>query len=140
MQQSFYEVKQQYDTQREQSDIIYRCFMSKNTHDLDKIITEIKNLTLAEFPQASKRLRKMMDRTETSHSRIAKHAMLLFGLYLTPQYAKKLVDESLVDPQRFQYYYKYHLPQLCQDHLNGKPKVDSLQAFVEEARTRYIII
>ncbi len=140
MQQSFYEVKQQYDIQREQSDIIYRCFMSKNTQDLDKIITEIKNLTLAEFPQASKRLRKMMDRAETSHSRIAKHAMLLFGLYLTPQYAKKLVDESLVDPQRFQYYYQYHLPQLCQDHLNGKPKVDSLQAFVEEARTRYIII
>ena len=140
MQRSFYEVKQQYDTQREQSDIIYRCFMSKNTQDLDKIITEIKNLTLAEFPQASKRLRKMMDRAETSHSRIAKHAMLLFGLYLTPQYAKKLVDESLVDPQRFQYYYQYHLPQLCQDHLNGKPKVDSLQAFVEEARTRYIII
>ena len=140
MQQSFYEVKQQYDTQREQSDIIYRCFMSKNTQDLDKIITEIKNLTLAEFPQASKRLRKMMDRAETSHSRIAKHAMLLFGLYLTPQYAKKLVDDSLVDPQRFQYYYQYHLPQLCQDHLNGKPRVDSLQAFVEEARTRYIII
>ena len=140
MQRSFYEVKQQYDTQREQSDIIYRCFMSKNTRDLDKIITEIKNLTLAEFPQASKRLRKMMDRAETSHSRIAKHAMLLFGLYLTPTYAKKLVDESLVDPQRFQYYYQYHLPQLCQDHLNGKPKVDSLQAFVEEARTRYIII
>ncbi len=140
MQRSFYEVKQQYDTQREQSDIIYRCFMSKNTQDLDKIITEIKNLTLAEFPQASKRLRKMMDRAETSHSRIAKHAMLLFGLYLTPQYAKKLVDDSLVDPQRFQYYYQYHLPQLCQDHLNGKPRVDSLQAFVEEARTRYIII
>ena len=82
----------------------------------------------------------MMERAETGDSRIAKHAMLLFGLYLTPAYAKKLVDDALVDPQRFQYYYQYHLPQLCQDHLNSKPRVDSLQAFVEEARTRYIII
>ena len=140
MQQSFYEVKQQYDTQQEEADIIYKCFMSKDTRELDKIIKEIKDLTLAEFPQASKRLRDMMDRTAHGDSRIAKHGLLLFGLYLTPMYAKKLVDESLVDPQRFQYYYQYHLPQLCQDHLNGKPRVDSLQAFVEEARTRYIII
>ena len=81
-----------------------------------------------------------MDRTAHGDSRIAKHALLLFGLYLTPMYAKKLVDESLVDPHRFTYYYQQHLPQLCQDHLNGKPRVDSLQAFVEEARTRYIII
>ena len=140
MQQSFYEVKQQYDAQREKADILYRCFMSKDTRDLNKILQEIKNLTLAEFPQASKRLRAMMERAETGDSRIAKHAMLLFGLYLTPTYAKKLVDDALVDPQRFQYYYQYHLPLLCQDHLNGKPRVDSLQAFVEEARTRYIII
>jgi len=140
MQQSFYEVKQQYDTQREEADVIYKCFMSKDTRELDKIIKEIKDLTLAEFPQASKRLRDMMDRTAHGDSRIAKHALLLFGLYLTPMYAKKLVDESLVDPHRFTYYYQQHLPQLCQDHLNGKPRVDSLQAFVEEARTRYIII
>ena len=72
--------------------------------------------------------------------RVAKHGALLFGLYLTPKYANKLVQEARVEPQRFREYYTNHLPQMCRDHLNGKARFDSMQAFVEEARVRYIII
>ncbi len=140
MQQSFYEEKQNLDKKRQQADVIYKCFMDTNTDTLDTILREIKDITLAEFPQASERLRKMLNRALQDKSRVAKHGALLFGLFLTPEYANRLVKEVRVDPKRFTYYYTKHLPTMCQDHLNGKPKFDSLQAFVEEARVRYIII
>lgn len=140
MQTSFYEEKQQLDKKRESADVIYRSFMDKNTHCLDNIIREIKDLTLAEFPQSSNRLRKMLQRALEDKSRVAKHAAMLFGLYLTPNYANKLLQEAQVDPQRFSIFYQHHLPQMCQAHLNGQNKFDSLQAFVEEVRTIYIII
>ena len=140
MQTSFYEEKQQLDKKREEADAIYRAFMDKNTQCVDNIIREIRDLTLAEFTQASNRLRKMLQRALEDKSRVAKHAAMLFGLYLTPDYANKLLQEAKVDPQRFSAYYQHHLPQMCQNHLNGKSKFDSMQAFVEEARTAYIII
>ena len=140
MQTSFYEEKQQLDKKREEADVIYRAFMDKNTQCVDNIIREIRDLTLAEFTQASNRLRKMLQRALEDKSRVAKHAAMLFGLYLTPDYANKLLQEAKVDPQRFSAYYQHHLPQMCQNHLNGKSKFDSMQAFVEEARTAYIII
>ena len=140
MQTSFYEEIQQLDKKREEADVIYRAFMDKNTQCVDNIIREIRDLTLAEFTQASNRLRKMLQRALEDKSRVAKHAAMLFGLYLTPDYANKLLQEAKVDPQRFSAYYQHHLPQMCQNHLNGKSKFDSMQAFVEEARTAYIII
>ena len=48
--------------------------------------------------------------------------------------ANKLVKESKVDPARFRCYYTKHLPNMCQDHLNGKPRFDSMQAFVEASK------
>lgn len=140
MQQSFYEEKQALDKQRESADLLYKCFMADDTNVLNTVIREIRDLTLAEFPNSSERLRSMLNRALDDKSRIAKHGALLFGLYLTPGYANKLVQEGKVEPMRFRYYYTHHLPEMCQNHLNGKAKFDSLQAFVEEARVRYIII
>ena len=137
---SFYEEKQMIDKNRENTDVIYKAFMDKDTAVLDHMIKEIRDLTVAEFPQASNRLRDMINRALEDKSRVAKHGVLLFGLYLTPNYANKLLQEAKVDPTRFREYYTKHLGQMCQHHLNGKAKFDSMQAFVEEARTRYIII
>ena len=138
--QSIYDEKDELERKRQESDLIYNCFMNKDETKLNKTIKEIYDLTIAEFPQASKRFRTMIERSMSDKPRVAKHAVLLFGLYLTPIYAQRLVSESKVDVNRFQYYYQYHLPQLCQSHLNGEEKVDSLQAFVEEARIRYVIL
>lgn len=140
MQQSFYDEKQSLDKQRQSADMLYRCFMDSDTSTVDTAIREIRDLTLAEFTSASERLRNMLNRAIEDKSRVAKHGALLFGLYLTPNYANKLVQEARVEPHRFREYYTKHLPQMCQDHLNGKARFDSMQAFVEEARVRYIII
>jgi len=140
MQRSFYDIKDEEDTKREESDFLYNCFMCKNTGVIDTALKEIRDLTYAEFPQVSKRLKTMLDRAIKDNCRIAKHGALLFGLYLTPKYTDKLIRESRVDPLKFRYYIQQHLAPMCQQHLNGEEKMDSLQAFVEEARTRYIIL
>ena len=140
MEKSFYEEKRALDKQRENADVMYKAFMDKDTTVLDTMIKELKDLTMAEFPNSSNRLRDMLTRCMEDKSRVAKHGALLFGLYLTPEYANKLVRDARVDPTRFRNYYTQHLGQMCQDHLNGKAKYDSMQAFVEEARVRYIII
>ena len=80
MQQSFYDEKQQIDKQRESADVIYKCFMSSDPTTLHTIIKEIRDLTLAEFPSGSERLRAMINRALDGDSRIAKHGALLFGL------------------------------------------------------------
>ena len=137
---SIYDQKDVLEQQRMHSDLIYQCLMSKDETVLNKTIQDIYDLTVAEFPNASKRFRTIMSRVISDHPRVAKHAVLMFGLYLTPTYAQRLVTEAKVDVHRFQYFYMYNLPKLCNDHLNGTEKVDSLQAFVEEIRIQYIII
>ncbi len=139
MQRSFYDLKDEEDATHEETDFLYNCFMCKNTTVVDTALTEIRDLTFAEFPQMSSRLKTMLDRAIKDDCRIAKHGALLFGLYLTPKYVQKLINESRVDPQKFTLY-MHHLAIMCQNHLNGEDKMDSLQAFVEEARVNYIIL
>ena len=117
MQQSFYDAKQTLDKQREGADMIYKCFMDSDTTTVDTAIREIRDLTIAEFTGASERLRNMLNRAIEDKSRVAKHGALLFGLYLTPKYANKLVKEARVEPQRFREYYTNHLPQMCRMSL-----------------------
>jgi hypothetical protein len=139
MQKSLYELKDEEDERRRQSDFIYHCFTSKDTTELNKAIRNIRDLTLAEFPQGSKLMREMFERVINSDCRSAKHATLLFGLYLTPQYVSKIVGGAEVDPSVFKEYME-ELTNLCHNHLNGEANFDSLQAFVEQARTTYEIL
>lgn len=140
MQRSFYDLKDEEDGRREDSDFLYNCFMSKNTDVLNTALQEIKDLTCAEFTQISKRFKGVFERAIQDECRIAKHGALLFGIYLTPKYVEKLIRENRVDPQKFQYFIQIHLAPMCQQHLNGEKRMDSMQAFVEEARMRYIIM
>lgn len=135
--QSMYDVAESYENVRIKSDIIYNAFMNKDSTDLDNMLKEILEITNKKFPNMSKRFTEMTQMAITDKSRIAKHALLLFGLYLTPDYAKTLVTPvPKVNPQKFQQFYMYILPDICQKHLNGH--FTSLQEFVEYARPAYI--
>lgn len=140
MQRSFYDLKDEEDKLHEDSDFLYNCFMSKNTVTLNTALKEIRDITYAEFPKISKRWKNILERAINDECRIAKHGALLFGIYLTPSYVEKLIRESRVNPQKMQYFIQVHLAPMCQQHLNGEEKMDSMQAFVEEARMRYIIM
>lgn len=136
-QQSMYDMAQSYENVKMQSDAIYNAFMNKDSTELDKMLKEILDITNKKFPDLSGRFKEMTTLTLNDNSRVAKHALLLFGLYLTPEYAQSLVSPTpKVDPNKFKHFYMYVLPDLCQKHLNGH--FTSLQEFVEYTRPAYI--
>ena len=135
--QSLYDVAESYEKVKRDSDAIYNAFMNKDPTDLNKMLKEIIDITLNKFPDLSSRFKEMAELTLKDKSRVAKHGMLLFGLYLTPEYAKTLVHPvPKVNPHKFQEFYNKILPEICQQHLNGH--FTSIQEFVEYARPAYI--
>lgn len=139
MNQSIYDVATGYEELKTKSDVIYDAFMNRDTTNLDKMLSEIKEITEKKYPELSNRYKELTERTVCDSVRVAKHGMLLFGLYMTPEYAKTLVTPTpKVNPVKFELFYRTELPVLCNKLLNGV--FSSLQEFVENARTIYIII
>lgn len=138
MSESIYDVFEAHDLQRMESDVLYKAFFHRDTSELDKMIDEIIRITKTNISGLSKTYHELSERTMNDDARISKHAYLLFGLYLTPEYAKTLLEpKPIVNPVRFRHFYTVELPKLCNQWLNGV--FMSLQEFVEEARTVYVI-
>jgi hypothetical protein len=138
MSESIYDLFEAHDFQRMESDVLYKAFFHRDTSELDKMIDEIIRITKTNISGLSKTYYELSERTMNDDARISKHAYLLFGLYLTPEYAKTLLEpKPIVNPVRFRHFYTVELPKLCNQWLNGV--FMSLQEFVEEARTVYVI-
>lgn len=138
MTESIYDVFERQENQRLESDVLYRAFFDRDASTLNKMISEIMDKTNNDITGLSTTYHALSKRTLTDDARIAKHAYLLFGLYLTPAYAQSLITPNpIVNPVRFNHFYTIELPQLCNKWLNGV--FTSLQEFVEEARTIYVI-
>lgn len=138
MTESMYDVFERHESQRMEADVIYKAFFHRDTTELDKMVDEIIRITKSTIPGLSKTYHELSERTLNDDARISKHAYLLFGLYLTPEYAKTLMEPNpMVNPVRFHYFYTIELPNLCNKWFNGV--FTSLQEFVEEARTVYVI-
>ena len=136
---SMYEACEEYDAQRMKADLLLRVFWSEGTEEIDKINREIMEITQQRFPTISARFQALSQRTLTDNARSAKHAYLLFGLYLTPEYAQTLVHPTpQVDPTKFGIFYTEKLPALCNGLLTGV--YASLAEFVEIARSSYILL
>lgn len=139
MSRSMYEVCEDYDAQRMKADLLLRVFWSESTEEIDKINQEIMEITQRRFPTISARFKALSQRTLSDTARSAKHAYLLFGLYLTPEYAQTLVRPTpKVNPTKFGIFYTEKLPTLCNDLLTGV--YASLAEFVEIARSEYILL
>ena len=137
MAQSMYDVAEHYEKHKMEADVLYDAFMNKDTTKLNKMCKEILDMVNAKHPSLSEGFKKYTELTLVDNARISKHALLLFGLYLTPEYAKSLVTPvPKVDVNKFQTYYSQILPTICQQHLNGH--FTSLQEFVEYAIQAYI--
>lgn len=128
---------------RMKSDLIYRILMSKDTSELDKILTTFRQQSLDEFPNISNVFKvqtsKALAKSENYH-RIAKHGLFFFYLWMKPEYAQRLCSSAnpKVDPVKFQLFYTEYLPKSCQALLQSK--ITTLQAFVERVRTEYVTL
>jgi hypothetical protein len=71
-------------------------------------------------------------------SRVAKHGLFFFGLYLCPKFAESMVKpKPQLNPYKFKKFYETVLPKYFNQLLNGE--ITSLQKFVEEVRAEYIM-
>ena len=121
-----------------ESDIIYNILISRDTDLLDKLLNEILNIVKQSHPNLSKRFTNISNRCIIDKSRIAKHGMFFFGIYLVPKFAESLIKPNpKVNPFKFKIFYEKILPKYCNQLLNGE--ITSLQKFVEEIRAEYII-
>lgn len=121
-----------------ESDLIYNILISRDTELLDKLLQEILDFAKQSHPKLSKRFHTITDRCISDKSRIAKHGLFFFGIYLVPKFAESLVKpEPRVNPFKFKNFYETVLPKYCTQLLNGQ--ITSLQKFVEEIRAEYIM-
>ena len=121
-------------------DLIYRVMMSKDTTELDKILQTFRETTLKQYSNISEMFRVQTKKTiegKEHYSRIAKHGLFFFYLWMNPTYAQTLCSAPtpLVDPLKFERFYKTDLPNACQELL--QTRITTLQAFVERVRTAY---
>ena len=134
MDTNIYDLYQFEEQKKMESDLIYRILMNKDVTELDKMLKEVVN----NRKDQSDRFNKMTSRCLSDDSRIAKHGLFFFCLYLDPAFAKSMLfPEPKLNPYKFKIFYETILPKKCNDLLNGN--INSLQRFVEEIRTEYII-
>ena len=134
MDNNIYDLYQYEEQKKMQSDIIYNILMNKDVTELDKMLKQVVDSR----KDQSDRFKRMTSRCLSDNSRIAKHGLFFFCLYLDPAFAKSMLfPEPRLNPYKFKVFYEQVLPKKCNDLLNGN--INSLQRFVEEIRTEYII-
>ncbi|MAT62898.1 MAG: hypothetical protein CL881_03775 [Dehalococcoidia bacterium] len=138
MSTTLYDLASANEQKKIESDIIYNILMNKETTLLDRLLTEIIDTTKKNHTDMSKRYHSMTERCIKDNSRIAKHGLFFFGLYLCPTFAESLIKpDPKVNPIKFSIFYNTILPQACTKLLNGE--YSCLQEFVEDIRLQYVI-
>ena len=135
MENNIYDLYQYEEDKKMQSDIIYNIMMNKDMTVLNSMLEKVVH---SRFGMQSNRFKTITSRCLSDTSRIAKHGLFFFSLYLDPEFAKSMLfPEPKLNPYKFKIFYEQILPKKCNDLLNGN--ITSLQRFVEEIRTEYII-
>ena len=138
MTETLYDLYQVEEQKRIESDIIYNILISRDTTLLDKLLSEILSESKQSHPGLSKRFDQITSRCLSDNSRVAKHGLFFFGLYLCPKFAESMVKpEPKLNPFKFKKFYETVLPKYFNQLLNGE--ITSLQKFVEEVRAEYIM-
>lgn len=138
MSATLYDIAGAHEQTKIQSDLIYNVLMNRNTTLIDRLLKEIIDIVKSNHTGLSKRFQDMTERCINDKSRIAKHGLFFFGLYLCPTFAQGLVSpDPKVNPVKFTIFYNTVLPKACNKLLNGD--YSCLQEFVEDIRLEYVV-
>ena len=131
---SIYNAFQEVEKDRDRCDIIRKVLFAADMTLLGTLLLKLHSMV--EKGNFSERWRQMWERLSTDNVRISKHAMLFFGIYLSPEFAESFIrPKPLVNPNRFRQFHATTLHVNCQKLLNGE--FISLQGFVEVTRHKY---
>lgn len=135
---TIYDAYSKVESQRSKSDIIYRVLFSRNVDELHELLRKLLEFVREDLTGFSSRFEKMVLRVMEDSNRVAKHAMLFFGIFLNFKFAASFIKPTpLVNPNKFKHFHDHILPVNAQRLLNGK--YISLQEFTEITRANYIM-
>lgn len=137
---SIYEQHAHYERLKMKGDLIYRVFMQKDTTELNQLLQAMIDIVTKKYPNLSDRFHTYVKRTiseDKADVRCAKHALLLFGMSMTPEFVTSLVaDDPQIPPEKMKQFFENRLPGLCDQLLNGI--FSSMQEFIENVRIEYV--
>ena len=121
---------------REKQDLLYHIINNNEAKTLDDICERIATFVLNKYPDASLRLKNMLQKVKQSDDRIGKHSLVFFALQQEPECREIFLPETpRVPPEKFQHFVDKELPALVKKLTNGA--FTSLRAFAEDTRWTY---
>jgi len=127
------------ENKREKKDLLYHIINNTDAKTLDDICDHICNQVLQKYPNASLRLKQMLQKTVQTNDRIGKHALVFFALYQEPETRKLFTEDTpRVPPEKFKRFIDEELPPLIEKLTDGA--FTSLRAFTEDTRWTYVTL
>ena len=93
---------------------------------------------IKERPNNSKRMQEMLNIALNDRNRLLKHSLIFFALQLEPWAVKYFMEDNKSPPEKISNFVSNDLKTAIELLLKGS--FTSLQAFVEDARWRYITL
>lgn len=128
---------------RQSKDLLYNVFMNSDTKELQKTtILFVKNIKESDRfsgdNKMSKRMERMLDVAVSDNNRLLKHSLILFALQMENWAVKYFMDDNKSPPEKVSQFVSQDLKEAVNLLLKGS--YTSLQAFVEDARWRYVTL
>jgi hypothetical protein len=122
---------------RTEADAILHMLQSEDTAALDACLQTLRDHLLVDFPGSTPRFKKTIDQTITSQDRSAKHALLFFGLYTSPEWCKMVLKTHRIPVAKFKRFYESSLKEGSQQLLDNT--LVCIQEYIEHVRTEYYL-
>ena len=138
-----YNQAEKIESERRKKDLLYNVFMNPEPTDLQNTVEFfVKNIkTSGRFSddnKMSKRMQRMLDVTVSDNNRLLKHSLILFALQMENWAVKYFMDDNKSPPEKVSQFVSVDLKETVNLLLKGS--YTSLQAFVEDARWRYVTL
>lgn len=128
---------------RQSKDLLYNVFMNSDTEELQKTtVLFAKNIKESDRfsgdNKMSKRMERMLDVAVSDSNRLLKHSLILFALQMENWAVKYFMEDNKSPPEKVSQFVSQDLKEAVNLLLKGS--YTSLQAFVEDARWRYVTL
>jgi len=123
-------------------DLLYRVIMDPDITALDNAVKHFVKMIREKRTQngklSSTRMNRMLELCEADSNRLLKHSLILFALQLEPWAVTYFMENNRSPPEKLSSFVSSELKDAVSQLLKGS--YTSLQAFVEDARWRYVVL
>lgn len=133
-----YHQAEKIEEKRMKNDLLYNVIMNPDTSKLQETVDMFTDKILKKYKNPSKRLSRMLDLCKVDKNRLLKHSLIFFCLYQEPFAMEYFLKDNACPPNKLSSFVSSDLHSCCDQLLKGS--YTSLQAFVEDARWKYVVV